>query len=106
LPAATADNSGRRGMARLARTLQTRWWPRFLLAGVLPVVIGATLLSGVAGAWVVGAGAVIICIFVIWLLSINPYRELSGSREGQGPNRVSNGPTASGRWRIWTDVMG
>jgi Galactose oxidase, central domain/Kelch motif len=70
-----------RRTARLARALRTRWWPRFLLAGVLPVVIGTTLFSGVAGAWVVGAGAVIICIFVMWLLSINPYRESSGGRE-------------------------
>ena len=72
LPAAPAHKPARRRTARLARTLRTRWWPRFLLAGVLLVVVGATLLSGVAEAWVVGAGAAIIFVTALRLLSMSP----------------------------------
>lgn len=52
----------RRRAARLTRALRTRWWPRFLLVGLLLVVIGATLVGGVAATWVMGAGAAIIFI--------------------------------------------
>jgi hypothetical protein len=51
LPAAPASKPARRRPGRLTRTLRTRWWPRFLLAGALLVVVGATVLSGVVQAW-------------------------------------------------------
>src|SRR6266513_5445880 len=60
LPAAPAGKPAHPRAARLARTLRTRWWPRFLLAGVLLVVVGATLLSGAAEAWVVLAGTLVL----------------------------------------------
>ena len=89
MPAAPARKPARRRTARLARTLRTRWWPRFLLAGVLLVVVGVTLLSGVAEACVVGAGAAIIFVIAALSLSMSPadYR-----REGPGP------PGAPGPW--------
>jgi hypothetical protein len=71
LPAAPASKPARRRPGRLTRTLPTRWWPRFLLAGAL-LVVGATVLSGVVQAWVVGSGAVIIFITSFWLLSLSP----------------------------------
>src|SRR5215510_15756433 len=55
LPAVPASKPARRRAARLARTLRTRWWPRFLLTGVLVVVVGATLVSGEAALWVMFA---------------------------------------------------
>jgi hypothetical protein len=72
LPAAPASKPARRRPGRLTRTLRTRWWPRFLLAGALLVVIGATVLSGVVQAWVVGSGALIIFVTSFWLLSLSP----------------------------------
>ena len=72
LPAAPASKPARRRPGRLTRTLRTRWWPRFVLAGALLVVVGATLLSGVVQAWVVGSGAVIIFVTSFWLLSLSP----------------------------------
>jgi hypothetical protein len=72
LPAAPASKPARRRPGRLTRTLRTRWWPRFLLVGALLVVVGATVLSGVVQAWVVGSGAVIIFITSFWLLSLSP----------------------------------
>jgi O-antigen/teichoic acid export membrane protein len=72
LPAAPAGKPARRRTARLAWALRTRWWPRFLLAGGLLVVIGTTLLGGAAGAWVAGAGGAIIFISAFWLLSMSP----------------------------------
>ena len=72
LPAAPASKPARRRLGRLARTLRTRWWPRFLLAGALLVVVGATVLSGVVQAWVVGSGALIIFVTSFWLLSLSP----------------------------------
>jgi len=71
-PAARAGKPARPGAARLVRTLRTRWWPRFLLAGVLLVVAGVTLLSGAAKAWVVGAGAAIIFVIGLRSLSMTP----------------------------------
>jgi hypothetical protein len=56
LPAVPAGKPAHRRAARVARTLRTRWWPRFFLAGVLLVTVGATPLSGAAETWVVGAG--------------------------------------------------
>ena len=38
--------------AGLARTLRTRWWPRWALAGAVLAVVGVTLLSGEAQALV------------------------------------------------------
>jgi membrane protein YdbS with pleckstrin-like domain len=72
LPAAPVGKPARRRTARLARTLRTRWWPRFLLVGVLVVVVGATLVSGAAGTWVVGGGAAIIFVIAVRALSLTP----------------------------------
>ena len=72
LPAAPAGRPARRRGARLARTLRTRWWPRFVLTGALVVVIGATLVSGAAAPWVVFAGAAIIFMGLFGLLSMSP----------------------------------
>jgi hypothetical protein len=72
LPASPASKPARRRPGRLTRTLRTRWWPRFLLAGALLVVVGATVLSGVVQAWVVGSGALIIFVTSFWLLSLSP----------------------------------
>jgi hypothetical protein len=77
------------GAARLARTLRTRWWPRFLLAGVLLVVAGVTLLSGAAAAWVAGAGAAIIFVIGLRSLSTSP---ADSRREPPMP------PGAGGPW--------
>jgi len=70
LPAAPAGKPARRRTARLARALRTRWWPRFLLAGALVVVVGATLVSGAAAPWVIFAGAAIIFFGLFGLLSM------------------------------------
>jgi hypothetical protein len=72
VPATPASKPALRRPGRLARTLRTRWWPRFLLAGALLVVVGATLLSGVVQAWVVGSGVLIIFVTSFWLLSLSP----------------------------------
>jgi DNA-binding CsgD family transcriptional regulator len=45
--------------------LRRRWWPRFLLAGALVVVVGATLVSGAAASWTMLAGGVII-VGALW----------------------------------------
>jgi hypothetical protein len=70
LPAAAAGKPARRRTGRVARTLRTRWWPRFLLAGTLTVVVGATL-SGAAEAWVVLAGALVLLFVGFSLLSMS-----------------------------------
>ena len=72
LPAAPAGRPARRRGAREARTLRTRWWPRFVLLGALVVVIGATLVSGGAAPWVIFVGAAIIFISLFWSLSMLP----------------------------------
>jgi hypothetical protein len=72
VPVAPAGKPARRRAGRVARTLRTRWWPRFLLAGVLLVVVGATLLSGAAEAWVVLAGALILLFVGFSSLSMSP----------------------------------
>jgi hypothetical protein len=89
LPAAPAGRPAHPRAARLARTLRTRWWPRFLLAGVLLVVAGVTLLSGAAAAWVVGAGAAIIFVIGLRSLSTSP---ADSRREPPMP------PGAGGPW--------
>ena len=48
--------------ARLARTLRTRWWPRFLLIGAVLAVVGITLLSGVAQDVTVPLGVLIVLV--------------------------------------------
>jgi hypothetical protein len=72
LPAIPAGKPARRMTARLARILRTRWWPRFLFADVLRIVVGATLLSGTAETWVVGVGAAVIFVTVCRSLSMSP----------------------------------
>ena len=89
LPAAPGGKPAHPGAARLARTLRTRWWPRFLLAGVLLVVAGVTLLSGAAAAWVAGAGAAIIFVIGLRSLSTSP---ADSRREPPMP------PGAGGPW--------
>ena len=46
----------------ITRTLRTRWWPRFLVAGVVLVVVGVTMLGGTAQA-VVGLLGTLIFVF-------------------------------------------
>ena len=50
--------------ALMVRAVRTRWWPWFLLAGVVLAVGGATLLSGVAQAVAVFLG-VAVCLFAL-----------------------------------------
>jgi hypothetical protein len=50
--------------AGLARTLRTRWWPRFALTGVILAVVGVTLLSGTAQAGVALLG-ITVFIFAV-----------------------------------------
>jgi hypothetical protein len=77
----------RRRAGRVALTLRTRWWPRFLASGVLLVVIGMTTLSGAAEASVVGAGAAIIFVLAIKSLSASPsdYAREAPTRPGAPP---------------------
>ena len=56
----------------MARTLRTRWWPRFLLTGVLLVILGATLLSGAVAAYVGLSGAAIITVAIFRAASMKP----------------------------------
>jgi hypothetical protein len=72
LPAVSAGKPARRRGARLARSLRIRWWPRFLVTGVLVVVIGATVVSGAAAPWVIFAGAGLIFIGLSLPLSSSP----------------------------------
>jgi hypothetical protein len=68
----SSGKPARRSAARVTRTLRTGWWPRFLLAGVLLVVVGATLLSGTAKTVAAGLGALIIYVIGVWSLSMSP----------------------------------
>jgi hypothetical protein len=43
----------------ILRTLRTAWWPRFLVTGGVLVIVGVTLLSGMAQALAVLGGAVV-----------------------------------------------
>ena len=72
VPAAPAGKPARRRTARLARTLRTRWWPRFLLTGVLFIILSATLLSGTAAAYVGLSGAAIFTVAVFRAASVKP----------------------------------
>jgi hypothetical protein len=72
LPAVRVSKPARPRAARLARTLRTRWWPRSLLSGVLLVVVGVTLLSAGAKAWVVDACTAIIFVIGLRSLSMTP----------------------------------
>jgi len=56
----------------LARTLPARWWPRFLLTGVLLVIISVTLLSGAVAAYIGLSGAAIITVAVFRTASMKP----------------------------------
>jgi hypothetical protein len=52
----------------IARTLRTAWWPRFLVAGLVLVVVSATLLTGAAQALAfLGGGVIFICAAAVGL---------------------------------------
>jgi len=88
LPAVPVGKPARRRPARLARTLRTRWWPRFLLAGVLLVILSATLLTGSVAAWVGISGAAVITVAVFRGASMKPddyRREAPVPPGGPGP---------------------
>jgi hypothetical protein len=86
LPAAPAGKPAHRRTARLARTLRTSWWPRFLLAGIVLVVVGVTLLGGVAQAVVAGLGGLIVFFIALKPLSMSSgqYRREPPSPPGAG----------------------
>jgi hypothetical protein len=72
LPAVPAGKPARRRGARLARTLRTRWWPRFLLVGVVLIIVAATMVGGAAAAWLGLSGAAIITVAVFRAASMTP----------------------------------
>jgi hypothetical protein len=72
LPAVPVGRPARRRGAQLARTLRTRWWPRFLLLGVVLVIVAATAVSGAAAAWLGLSGAAIITVAVFRAASMTP----------------------------------
>jgi hypothetical protein len=85
--AGDSPKPARRNAGRVARTLRTRWWPRFFVAGVLLIVIGMTLLSGAAEAWTAGAGAAIVFVIIFRWLSMSPgdYRREAPMPPGAPP---------------------
>ena len=72
LPAVPAGKPARRRGAHLARTLRTRWWPRFLLLGVVLVIAAVTVVSGTAAAWLGISGAAIITVAVFRAATMTP----------------------------------
>jgi len=44
----------------IARTLRTAWWPRVLVAGLVLMIVGVTLLTDPAQALVTALGAVVL----------------------------------------------
>lgn len=84
VPTSPAGKPASRKVTRLERTLRTRWWPRFLLTGVLLTVVGATLLSGMAKAVVAGLGALIIFVIFIRALSTHDYSHEPSMPPGGG----------------------
>lgn len=60
VPVATTSHG-----ASLARTLRTRWWPRWALAGAALAVIGVTLLGGAAQALVALFGITVFLFAVV-----------------------------------------
>ena len=65
MPAVPAGKPARRRGMQLTRTLRTRWWPRFLLVGVVLVIVAATMVGGTAAAWIglSGVGVIIVAVF-------------------------------------------
>ena len=95
MPAVPAGKPARRRAAPLTRTLRTRWWPRFLLVGVLLVVLGAYLFTGAAAAWVGLSGVAIIIAALIRAGSMKPddyRREAPVPPGGLGPGGGIGGP--------------
>jgi len=91
LPAAPVGKPARRQAAPLARTLRARWWPRFLLAGVLLVIISATLVTGSAAAWFGISGAAVITVAVFRAASMTPVTTGASRRFHQDLVRSSPG---------------
>jgi hypothetical protein len=56
-PAAPAARPARG--SSITRTLRTAWWPRFAVAGLVLVVVGAALLTGTAQGLVAVGGMVV-----------------------------------------------
>jgi len=80
LPAAPAGKPAHRRAARLARTLRTSWWPRFLLAGIVLIVVGITVLGGAAQAVVAGLGGLI-----VFFIALKPLSMSSGQYRREPP---------------------
>ena len=68
-PAATAVPATK--TAGLARTLRTRWWPRYALAGAVLAVVGVTLLGGAAQALVALLGITVFLFAVAHGLGVH-----------------------------------
>ena len=56
----------------MARTLRTRWWPRFLLVGVLLVIVAATTVGGMAAAWLGLSGVAVIVAALVRAGTMKP----------------------------------
>ena len=104
LPTAPARRPARRRGARVARTLRTCWWPRFLVTGALVVVVGATLVSGAAAPWVIFAGAAIIFISLSWSLSMSPADYRREAPMPPGSSRCGVTATMSEGRRSWASA--
>ena len=88
MPAVPAGKPAHRRGAQLARTLRTHWWPRFLLAGVVLVLLSAFLLTGAAAAWVGISGVAVMVVAVFRAATMKPEdnrREAPVPPGGPGP---------------------
>jgi hypothetical protein len=80
--AAPRPGAKRSHLTGLARTLRTRWWPRIALAGVVPTVIGATLLKGAAQAGIALLGARVFLFALLDGLGVH-YRDPVNAEQGR-----------------------